>query len=137
MQKRSAARHSQPDEADAPDTDVAGLVEDLAKAKDGDTDAFWRLVWNLQLEPGAKTGQTFQSDDIREFPGVRTLGTDPLPDLVDAAEQYVQNEVDHRDTWLGSNYWDYRAFAGYLALALLTRTEPLRIPDYVWTKWLG
>ena len=55
-----------------------------------------------------------------------------------AAEQYLRAENDHRDEWLGDNRWDRRAFAGYLALGRLARTEGLsRVPADVWVDWIG
>jgi hypothetical protein len=139
--ERQQQRQRQRDEGDASrdvKAAVAGWRAALARATRGDPNAFWPLVWNLQQDPATGAGRAFQTDDLREFPGTVAMGDEAEAELVIAAEQYLRAENDHRDEWLGSNRWDRRAFAGYLALALLARTEGLsRVPADVWVDWIG
>src|SRR5947209_8990983 len=74
MMMRSASRDAEarvsPDESHAA---LVALTNDLSKAREGDSAAFWRLVWNLQIDPEIGEGRTFTGDDITQFPGMRAL----------------------------------------------------------------
>jgi hypothetical protein len=110
----------------------------LVQAAGGDTDSFWQLVWNLQLDPSTGGGSVVFDDNLLEFPGVAMLDGDATDHLVEAATRYVAAEHDHADTWLGTNTFDRRAWAGYLALALLERRRLLEgMPGEMWRSWAG
>lgn len=112
----------------------------LLDASEGESDAFWRLLWNLQFPPDTLRGHVRLDDDVAAFPGMAVFTDidDAISRLIGASAQYLANEDDHRGEWLGTNRYDKRAWAGYLALALLRRHEELsRIPDAVWRAWVG
>jgi hypothetical protein len=56
-------------------------------------------------------------DDISSFPGMTVLGEQAEDAVRDAAPRYLTTEDDHAASWLGTNRYDKRAWAGYLALA--------------------
>jgi hypothetical protein len=110
----------------------------LADAAGGNIDVFWRLAWDLQIEPMTGEGQRRHDDDLLDFPGVAALRTDHVDLLVQAATHFVTTGHDHADEWLGTNKVDNRAWAGYLALALLDRQGRLAdVPDAAWASWVG
>jgi hypothetical protein len=56
--------------------------------------------------------------------------------LLTAAKQYLVTEAPHAEEWLGTHQWDRRAWAGYLALALLAR-HGLHdtVAEDTWVTW--
>jgi len=104
----------------------------------GESDAFWRLADALQFDPDTATGSQRFDDDLLQYPGVPLLSDDAAEQLADAAMSYVIAEHDHADEWLEQNLHDKRAWAGYLALALLQRRDRLgRVPPERWGFWVG
>lgn len=117
---------------------IARLNDDLEAAGGGDTDAFWRLAWNLQYDPQTGRGRQTFNDEILEFPGVRALPEGAATTLRRAAMHFVLTEQDHAGTWLGTSRFDRRAWAGYLALALLDESKQIEeIQRQAWTRWTG
>jgi hypothetical protein len=117
---------------------VATLNQWLADAAKGDIDAFWRLAWDLQAE--LTTGRLLPrlDDNILDFPGSAALGSNHVEMLVKAASRFLSSAHDHADEWLGTDVYDRRAWAGYLALALLERQGRLsEMPTTAWPSWLG
>src|SRR6266511_4875520 len=104
----------------------------------GNVDAFWRLAWNLQLDPSTGQGPRRFDDDLLDFPGVTVLEGDYAAALVDASIRFVTHEHDHGAEWLGTDRYDKRGWAGYLALALWEGQERLQdVPDAAWAGWVG
>jgi hypothetical protein len=117
---------------------VARLEERLDDAADGDADAFWRLIWDLQIEPDTGRGSRRFDANVLAFPGIAALGADYLKRLTRAATLFVTTADDHADEWLGTMRYDKRGWAGYLALALLHRQDRLsEVPDSAWSSWIG
>lgn len=130
------------DEDDEPwtgqDEFAAKLNQWLADAAAGDADAFWRLAYHLQGEPATGKGPYRHDDDILDFPGVTVFGPNHVDVLVQAAILFVTTEHDRANEWLGTDRYDRRAWAGYLALALLERQGRLSdMPDHAWASWVG
>jgi hypothetical protein len=117
---------------------IARLNDLFEAVTHGDTDAFWQLAWNLQFDPLRGRGRHLFHDEILNFPGVSVLPDEANDTLVEAALRYVRNEKDHGANWLGTNRYDKRAWAGYLALALIDHSGRVdEIPDDVWSQWTG
>lgn len=131
----------------ADDTDLGASPQDVAafhqevqrlfsNAIAGDASAFWRLADALQFEPDTATGSRRFDDDLRQFPGILLLSDSPAEQLVDAALSYIATEHDHADEWLEQSLHDPRAWAGYLALALLMRqSRTNQVPFERWEHW--
>jgi hypothetical protein len=116
----------------------ASINELLRNVLGGKVDAFWRLAWNLQLDPSTGQGPRRFDDDLLDFPGVTVLEGDPVAALLDASIRFVIHEDDHAAEWLGTDRYDKRGWAGYLALALLERHGRLQdVPDSAWASWVG
>jgi energy-coupling factor transporter ATP-binding protein EcfA2 len=112
----------------------------LDAAAEGDSTAFWQLTRFMLADPTTGRGVAIrQTDDMRSFPGAALWPEAILEEkLQRAAHRYVLTENDHRETWLGTNTTDYRARAGYFALALLHLTGGLdSLPHSCWGSWAG
>jgi hypothetical protein len=110
----------------------------LDQAVAGETDSFWRLAWNLQIDPSTRSGVVRFDDDLLDFPGTPVLGGDASDRLASAALRYVTTGNDHADGWLGTSTLDKRGWAGYLALTLLERRGLLSdLPAAGWKSWAG
>jgi hypothetical protein len=114
------------------------LRELFGAARRGEPSAFWQLVWNLQLDPTTGRGFHRIDDRLLSFPGVAALGEDGEAGLLDCATLYLTVETDHSASWLGTDQYDKRAWAGYLALALLHDSGGLdALTADVWSRWCG
>lgn len=110
----------------------------LAEALTGPVDAYWQLAWNLQFNPATGHGRHRHTDGLLGFPGVAALGDNAAAELRDASLRYLLNEEDHATEWLGTDLWDKRAWAGYLALALFHADEGIdSLPETIWPNWVG
>lgn len=115
------------------------VLEHYETAVAGDTDHFWRLAHLLQFEPTSarRRGRPF-TDRLFQFPGAKALPADAQGRLTDVAIRYLSGEHDHADDWLGSDRYDRRAWAGYLALALLDEAGAIdQVPPECWARWCG
>jgi hypothetical protein len=135
----AATRDAQPEPWSELERFTARLRDQLAAAIEGDTDAFWRLLWGLQFDP--QTGQAQAPrlvDDVLSFPGMTVLGEQAEQVLREAGLRYLTAEHDRAMSWLGTNHYDTRAWAGYLALAALDAAGRLDdVPGDVWASWVG
>jgi hypothetical protein len=78
-------------------------------------------------------GRTYPADTLGEG-----LDGDSVGSLLDASMHFVTHEDDHASSWLGTERYDKRGWAGYLALALLERHGRLHdVPDASWASWVG
>jgi hypothetical protein len=110
----------------------------LQDAATGDTQAFWQLVVDLQRDPATGQPQQVASYDIMSFPGTTLWSEDAFrSDFRAAARHYVDSENDHREEWLGTNHGDYRAEAGYTALAFLNDSGDLDGFADRWQAWVA
>jgi hypothetical protein len=134
-----ATKDAQPEPWPELERFTARLRDQLAAAIEGDTDAFWRLLWGLQFDP--QTGQAQAPrlvDDVLSFPGMTVLGEQAEQALREAGLRYLTAEHDHAMSWLGTNHYDTRAWAGYLALAALDAAGRLDdVPGDAWASWVG
>lgn len=119
------------------DETVASLNQFLVEGANGDTANFWRLMHDLQFDPDVGSGPQRLDDDLRDWPGVKHL-QDNWPELLDQASQaFLNRENPHIDEWLGTDRYDLRAWAGYLAIAYLNRRPHGlgSLPEVVWRTW--
>lgn len=117
---------------------IARQRERLQQARQHDTDSFWALLWDLQIDPNTGKGQHRFDDKISDWPGRSVFTVEELADLPCCALQFLRLENDHADEWLGLEKWDKRAWAGVLSLSLLDdagRLDDLE-PDR-WSAWVG
>lgn len=117
----------------------SGVVNHYEAAVAGETDHFWQLAHLLQFEPKStrRRGHPF-TDRLLELPGAAALPADARGHLTGAALKFLIEEHDHADSWLGSDRYDRRAWAGYLALALLDDAGALELlPPESWARWSG
>ncbi|HUP15935.1 MAG TPA: hypothetical protein VM848_07800 [Acidimicrobiia bacterium] len=135
--------HRQSEREHFPHPDAGEFVDSqrlrLTEARNGDTAAFWQLLWNLQFPPDTLQGTIRLDDDVLSFPGMAVFSDDDaVDDLKAAALHFLHGETDHRDEWLGTTRYDKRAWAGYLAFALLARQDELgQVHDAAWADWVG
>jgi hypothetical protein len=134
-----ATRDAQPEPWPELEPFTTRLRDQLAAAIDGDTEAYWRLLWGLQFDPQTGQAQVPRLDDgLLSFPGMTLLGEQAEQALREAGLCYLVSEHDHAPSWLGTNHYDWRAWAGYLALAALDAAGRLDdVPDDVWASWVG
>ncbi|MER8099066.1 hypothetical protein [Kitasatospora sp. NPDC094016] len=108
----------------------------LAGARSGDTDSFWKLLWNLQVPPEGGRTEACDSGDIKDWPGAALFSTEQLAEIPDCALHYLRAEHDHRDSWLGTDKQDLRAWAGHQALVLLHRAGRIgEVSEQIWSRW--
>lgn len=117
---------------------IGRLAAQLDAAAAGDTDAFWRFTHDCQADPRTGTGRRRLDDEITTFPGFRALGQPALGRYHAASLHYLTIEDDRGDSWLGTGRFDWRAWAGYMALSALERAGLLNeIPADAWTHWIA
>ncbi|MFD3653242.1 NACHT domain-containing protein [Streptomyces sp. NPDC058620] len=117
---------------------IARQRERLQRARQHDTDSFWALLWDLQIDPNTGKGQHRFDDKINDWPGRSVFTAEELADLPCCALRFLRLENDHADEWLGLDKRDKRAWAGVLSLSLLDdagRLDDLE-PDR-WSAWVG
>jgi len=108
----------------------------LRQAASGDSTAFWQLCHALQADPNTGRLRPQLDDDVATWPGVAVLEDGWLDLLLTGAKQYLSIEYPHADEWLGTDGWDRRAWAGYLALALLAHHGLLdTVVSTTWARW--
>jgi hypothetical protein len=108
----------------------------LCRAASGDGTAFWQLCHTLQADPNTGSLRPRLDDDVTTWPGVTVLEDGWLEPLLTAATHYLLSEHPHADERLGTDRWDRRAWAGYLALALLARNGLLdTVAPATWARW--
>ncbi|MFJ2811088.1 AAA family ATPase [Kitasatospora sp. NPDC087271] len=108
----------------------------LAGARNGDTDSFWKLLWNLQVPLEGGRTKACDSGDIKDWPGAALFSAEQLAVLPDCALHYLRAEHDHRDSWLGTDKQDLRAWAGHQSLVLLHRVGRIgEVPEHIWPRW--
>lgn len=108
----------------------------LRQAASGDGTAFWQLCHALQADPNTGSLRPRLDDDVTTWPGVAVLEDGWVEPLLTAATHYLLTEHPHADEWLGTDRWDRRAWAGYLALALLARNGLLdTVAPATWARW--
>ncbi|MFD4792641.1 NACHT domain-containing protein [Streptomyces anulatus] len=117
---------------------IARQRERLQRARQHDTDSFWALLWDMQVDPTTGTRQLRFDDKVRDWPGCSVFTVEELADLPCCALQFLRLENDHADEWLGLQKQDKRAWAGVLSVSLLDevgRLDELE-PDR-WSAWVG
>ncbi|RAS58949.1 hypothetical protein C8D87_1162 [Lentzea atacamensis] len=136
---RRAARHSQPKVWDQSAEFIDAQRQRLILAGEGDSHAFWQLLWNLQFDPFTGEERFIGSDDdVRSFTGFAVLGDAAENAIRAAGHLYLAAEHDHRDSWLGEAKINYLAWAGCMTLVLLQRTDRLEEVDPArWHSWAG
>ncbi|WP_432825456.1 hypothetical protein [Dactylosporangium sp. CA-092794] len=108
----------------------------LVESEGGEPDAFWRLAYLLQCEPETARGQPRQDDNLLDFPGIAVLPADHPDRLTNAALRYLSVQDDRAAEWVGQGILNYRAWAGYLAMAMLYRQGRLgELPPERWACW--
>jgi len=108
----------------------------LRQAVSGDGTAFWQLCHALQADPNTGTLRVRHDDDLTTWPGGAVLEDGWREPLLTAATHYLLSEHPHADEWLGTDRYDRRAWAGYLALALLARHGLLdTVAPATWARW--
>lgn len=113
------------------------IAEEIGKAVDGDTSAFWRAA-HLAVMPGMRRDMDEFQPDLTVHPRWETLPGAVKADFVTAARIYVETGECQPHQWLARNI-DYRpARAGYQALALLLKLDPPAlnaVSPEAWRNW--
>jgi hypothetical protein len=120
--------------------DVASLHQQLRQllneAGVGEPDAFWRLMHLMQFEPTTAKGRPHEDDNLLNLSGTAALPANHADRLTDAALRYLIVQDDHAAEWVGTGKRDRRAWAGFLAFALLLRRDRLNeLPPERWACW--
>lgn len=126
------------------DTFAAAQRKRLNRAVAGNSDSYWQLVKDLTVNPVTGQYEFVTSWDVSIYPGAALWPADELRDQLRLASQrYLATEHDHHQEWLGTNASDWRAYAGYAALATLhaadndTELGLTTVPDDRWAGWVG
>ena len=102
----------------------------------GDVDSFWVLLRRLQFDPQTGHGDHGFCDELAELPGWSALLDHTPEELLDAALEYVSSSSDHGEEWLGTDRMDFRACAGYQALAAIARAGRIgEVAASSWKSW--
>ncbi|MFJ5228905.1 NACHT domain-containing protein [Kitasatospora sp. NPDC088391] len=108
------------------------------RVSSGDTDSFWMLLWNFQVDPDRGLIVPHFTVDIPEWPGSSVLPEEFLAELPVYALNFLQRENDHAEEWLGLGQEDKRAWAGLISLVLLENDNRLDdLPADRWGAWMG
>jgi hypothetical protein len=111
----------------------------LNEAEQSNTDAFWKLCYKLLVSPDSGYVMPSLKDDLWALPGLAVFNDDnDRQRLKAASETFLRLESDHYVEWLGTDQWDKRAWAGYLALASYERQDATsQFANDLWAKWAG
>jgi hypothetical protein len=107
----------------------------LAECEAGDTDAWWRLSWAIDIGP--HDAGTF-APDLTTRPGWRHAVELGEQRVIAAARAYLLDHEPEIQKWLGTTQLYNADLAGYRAMVLLHRRDPaglLSLPQAVWEKW--
>lgn len=128
----------------APETwaDQGALAAELRQAwvavTEGDSMSAARVVSLLRYDPSSGLYNTFPTEDMATWPGLRASGIDP-GELAEACRGYLQTATPPpSDEWLWrTNLLHDGAIDLYVMLRLLAETRPTsevraQLPDHVW-----
>ena len=114
------------------------IAELAAKAKAGDTDAFWRAADIVTVRPGTLRYMDEYQPDLAAHPRWKTLKKKTRKDMLAAAAVYVRHGKCRPEEWLAQDLRWRPAEAGYRALILLLRKRPEELESFepaVWREW--
>jgi len=138
QQHERTSEGPQPDEVEAARTFRDDLTQEYAELVAGDWTKFRRVAWLLQFDPTTAAGRRTFDDRLLTFPALTALAPDAPTQLRGSAREFLLHENDHAEEWLGTETYDRRAWAGYLALVLLDEVGELdSIPLECIASWAG
>lgn len=107
----------------------------FADARGGDYDALWRLLWFLQFDPETGHG-TELAGDFRNWPGAAIFTSEEIEEFPEIFLQYLSQEDDRADGWIGRAILNKWAWAGYVCLSYLYETDRISdVPEDAWERW--
>lgn len=112
----------------------------VAAASAGDHDAWWQLNLWLSVTPDTSYFGDERHDDLTTLPGWTLLDPAQRQSLLIAAQRYLREAPIDVEQSLSTNTVQRPVWAGYRALALLSRLDPAAIDDLpadVWRRWAG
>lgn len=102
----------------------------------GDVDSFWVLLRRLQFDPQTGHSDHGFCDELADLPGWTALPDHTPDELLEAALTFVSSSSDHGQEWLGTDRVDFRARAGYQALAAIARAGRIgEVAPSSWAEW--
>ena len=113
------------------------VLQYLSAAESGNLDAWWHLCWYLGLDETGRTRDDVYID-ITQRSGWELLDQAARFRMIDNAVAYLDACTAQPEEWLGRGVTDFRALAGYRALALLHIDAPDRVaslPVRTWESW--
>ena len=117
------------------------VIAILEKVEAGQPELWWQVCLEITLTPtsthyNARAALTLE---LTTLPGWLEADTDTKARIIKAAKEYIDVGEPETQTWLGTNNFSNPPFAGYQALYLLSKQEPVSIAaisSEVWIKWI-
>jgi len=110
----------------------------LKRFEAGDTNAWWRLLADLTLEPNSTRHGPEWEADVTALPGWKASSEETRSRIVAAARSYILRGNPQNHEWLGQPVWFRPAAAGARAFLLLMHKDPDSLDQLespVWKKW--
>ena len=113
----------------------------LNEFENGNIDAWWWLNRDLTLEPDSYRYENELNIDITNFYGWKLSEPMIRKRILNAAKEYVNNQSNFSDDWIGTNKYSLTAFPSFAAcraLYLLLKVDLsalTQISTDVWVKW--
>jgi len=113
----------------------------LNEFENGNIDAWWWLNRDLTLEPDSYCYENELNIDITDFYGWKSSEPVTRKRILNAAKEYVNNQSNFSDNWIGTNKYSLTAFPSFAAcraLYLLLKEDLsalTQVSTDVWVKW--
>jgi hypothetical protein len=114
---------------------VFKLILDL---QSGNDDAYWRLHYELHIDPEQKSHFNEYQSDLTILPGWKYLSHGDQQLVIDFSKKYLIQIDPQNDHWLGNDILYRPSISGYKAIRLLTKYDIHFIENIetkVWKKW--
>jgi len=111
----------------------------LTEAENGDIDAWWKLVLDLDLKPDSTTYENEHHPNLTDLAGWQTASGETRLRIVAAARKYVLSRQPETERWLGKDQRFRPDEAAYRALRLLLIADPGFVRGLgrdIWAKWI-
>ncbi len=119
-----------------PQQRIAALLEKFAG---GDLEAFWRLNYELTLEPDSTYYGDLFAPELTVMPGWKRADNLTIDKIIDASKHYlIAYDPPVSGSFVKTNTYPHGVLAGYRALRLIVSVEPdflEHLPPICWQKW--
>jgi len=110
----------------------------LNRFEEGDSDGWWRLCLEMTLDSGSKVYIDELQSDLQSLPGWINSDQGTRNRIIQAGKKYILESDAAPSKWLGTQTLHRPAAAGYKALILLQKVDPVFVDSLspkIWANW--